>query len=461
MCRFIVIICIVVFSNKVTSAQTFTLDSTVLHSRVISQDLFNPWDLVWGPDDKIWFTTKYGYIMRVDPITLVQDTVHLIDETFVSTLENSGLHALGIHPNFQTHPYIYTHYTYDSLAARLTRWTYDPGTNSLTDSLQIIPHMKGARSHNGSRIEWDSDSTFLMTTGDAYLFSIAQDFNELNGKILRFKWDGSTPSDNPYGDTPIYASGIRNSQGLTILPNGEVFTSEHGTTEDDEVNRIFAGRNYGWPNVLGACDQPSEMAFCADSNVVEPIYTWTPTWAVCGLDWYDHPQIPELRSNLLLASLKAKRLLRLKLDTVAYTIDTGLEVVADTFGRIREVLVAPNGNIYIATSNHENFGPPLNPNDDKIIELYNPNFSNIVDIKDASIQLFPNPVKDYFTIDIKGILRNQKALLTIMDLNGKLIDEISIENSRKTISTSNYVPGVYIIRMSNGIDFFYGRFVKN
>jgi glucose/arabinose dehydrogenase len=440
-----------------SSQVTIPLDSTVLHSRVISQDLINPWDLVWGNDNNIWFTTKNGYIMRVNPVTTQTDTIHYISEIFISSLENSGLHALGLHPKFPDSAYIYTHYTYDTLSAKLVRWTYDPIGDTVTDSMQIIPYMPGARSHNGSRLQWDTDSTFLLSTGDAYLFGAAQDTNSYVGKILRFKDDGSIPDDNPWGNSPNYAIGFRNPQGLIILPNGDVFSSEHGTTEDDELNRILPGRNYGWPNVLGACDSVNELAFCSANNVMEPIYTWTPTWAVCGLDYYDHPQIPELKGSLLLATLKAQRLLRLKLDFNNYTVDTAYEVVADTFGRLRDILVAPNGNLYISTSNHSNYGSHLYPNDDKIIELSNPNFTQINKIiKTHTYSIYPNPTNGDINFIIKGGLLPDR--IEIIDISGRVCKDVLYN---ETINL-NILQGTYFVRLvANGIYFEVKKIIVN
>ena len=444
-----------------SSAQTFTIGATTLESRVISQDLENPWDLVWGPDDKIWFTTRKGYIMSVDPISLEQDTIHFISEIFVSTLENSGLHALGLHPNFPETPYLYTHYTYDTLSAKLVRWTYDEVSETLVDSTHIIPSMPGARSHNGSRIEWDTDSTFLLTTGDAYLFEIAQDTNTYNGKILRFMDDGSIPIDNPIQDSPVYALGFRNPQGLTILPNGEIFTSEHGPNEDDEINHILPARNYGWPDVLGYCDSTDELAFCANYNVKEPLYTWTPTYAICGMAWYDHPQIPELRESLLLTSLKAKRLLYLPLDLDNYSIDTFHVAAADSFKRLRDVLVAPNGNIYLATSNHENFMPPMNPNDDKIIELYNPNYVNGLNEfeNEVKVLLYPNPATNELTLN--GEFLTNGCIINISDISGKIYLNKKAQSSNAKINIESLKKGIYFVSIFNQKNKVVLKFIKN
>lgn len=229
--------------------------------------------------------------------------------------------------------------------------------------------MLGARSHNGSRIAWDTDSTFLLTTGDAYWDPSAQMLDQPTGKILRFKWDGSIPTDNPYQNSPVWTSGHRNPQGLVVAPNGLIYSSEHGPQDNDEINIIYKGANYGWPNVSGACDSVWELNFCNDSNVVEPIYAFTPTYAVCGLEYYNHTLIPEFEGDLLLATLKTTVLLDMDLDASGTQITDTTWAIKLEFGRLRDVLVSPDGKVYICTSNHEFWNPPLLPGDDKIIEL--------------------------------------------------------------------------------------------
>ena len=143
-----------------------------------------------------------------------------------------------------------------------------------------------------------------MTTGDAQQQPQAQNPASLNGKILRLNLDGTIPANNPTPGSPVYTLGHRNPQGLVQLPNGRIYSSEHGPNNDDEINQIEAGRNYGWPNVEGYCDLPAEATFCAANNVREPLTVWTPTIAPAGLTYYDHPAIPGWRGSLLLAVLK-------------------------------------------------------------------------------------------------------------------------------------------------------------
>ena len=127
-------------------------------------------------------------------------------------------------------------------------------------------------------------------------------------------------------------------------------------------------RNYGWPTVAGFCNTTNEQNFCNANNVVEPLRAWTPTLAVAGLAYYDNPAIPEWQNNLLLCNLKERdiRLLQLSED--------GLQIVGEEiylnneFGRFRAICTAPDGRVFISTSNNDAYGTP-GQGDDKILQL--------------------------------------------------------------------------------------------
>jgi len=112
-------------------------------------------------------------------------------------------------------------------------------------------------------------------------------------KILRLNVDGSVPADNPDNTSLVYSWGHRNAQGLCLGPNGLIYSSEHGQNSNDEFNIIEEGRNYGWPEVEGFCDQSGELDACAELDVKEPLQTWSPCIAVNGIEYYNHPAIPE------------------------------------------------------------------------------------------------------------------------------------------------------------------------
>ena len=157
----------------------------------------------------------------------------------------------------------------------------------------------------------------------------------------------------------MWSLGHRNAQGLTLVGN-KLFASEHGPDRDDEISIIEKGKNYGWPNVKGFCNESDEQMFCTANAVKEPIKTWTPTAAVCGMDYYNSDAIPQWKNSLLLVSLKNSRLYQIKLNTAQTEVAETTEFFTNEYGRLRDVCIAPDGKVYICTSNGSN---------DKIVEV--------------------------------------------------------------------------------------------
>jgi aldose sugar dehydrogenase len=162
--------------------------------------------------------------------------------------------------------------------------------------------------------------------------------------------DGSVPADNPIPGSPVWSWGHRNAQGLVFVGN-TLFSSEHGATTDDEINIIEKGRNYGWPEVEGFCDEADERSFCNGNNIKEPLKAWTPTVAFAGMDYYNADNIPEWKNCLLVTTLKNRRLYVMKLNEARDKIENVSEYFKDYFGRLRDVCVAPDGKVYIGTTN--------------------------------------------------------------------------------------------------------------
>jgi len=197
------------------------------------------------------------------------------------------------------------------------------------------------------------DMKLYATTGDANRrFTLPQNPDSLNGKVLRVNLDGTIPADNPYGNA-VWTIGHRNAQGL-VFALGRLYSSEHGETTDDEINIIERNRNYGWPFVEGFCDRPDEQSFCAANNVKEPIYIWTPTVAPSGIDFYDKNEIPQWKRSLLVTFLKDRKLRQMKLDETGTTIEVVHEFFINEFGRLRDVAISPDGKVYICTDNGHN-----------------------------------------------------------------------------------------------------------
>lgn len=331
------------------------LPDVELKTNVLAAGLINPWEMVYGPDQFIWFTEKSGKISRLNIQTGVVSPLLTINEVRVNG--EGGLLGMALHPDFASNPFVYVVYDYGtSYKAKVVRYTYSGGT--LNSPQILLDQIPAASIHNGSRLLINANKLFI-TTGDASDTSTPQNNSSIAGKILRINLDGSIPADNPNPNSPIWTSGHRNPQGL-VLVGSKIFSSEHGPDSDDEINVIEKGRNYGWPNVKGFCNEPNEQAFCAQNNIVEPLINWTPTIAPSGLTYYNSNYIPQFKNSLLLAVLKGSKLVQLKLDESQSKIVGTKDFYVNSFGRLRAVCQSPEGKIYICTSNGSN---------DKIIEI--------------------------------------------------------------------------------------------
>jgi glucose/arabinose dehydrogenase len=333
------------------------LPDTSLKDVVLTQGLSYPWDILWGPNNKLWITERGGKISTVDPTTGTATLIFTISE--VVSQGEGGLLGMVLHPDFNTIPEVFVAYNYSkggTYTEKIVKFTYNGTT--LINPVTLLDNISAANIHNGCRLAISPDKKLYISTGDAAVASRAQDRNSLSGKILRINLDGSIPTDNPTSGNPLWSLGHRNPQGLVFV-NNTLYSSEHGANTDDEINIIQKNRNFGWPNVEGLCGT-GESAFCSTNSVAEPIYNWTPTIAPSGIDYYNNDAIPQWKNSLLLAVLKDSELLQLKLNSAGDKIDAMNVFYKSTYGRMRDVCVAPDGKVYIITSNGSN---------DKIIKV--------------------------------------------------------------------------------------------
>src|SRR5687768_7545782 len=329
-----------------------------IQTRVIASGLNFPWEILWGPDNFIWFTEREGRVKRLNPATGQIILVATIPDV-ASTTDFNGLLGMALHPQFGTNPFVYLVYNYfdteGDYMEKVVRFRYD-GTTLVEPMILvdgIIGKIGGDFIHNGSRLKIGPDMKLYITTGDANLrFTLPQNPDSLNGKVLRVNLDGTIPADNPYGNA-VWSIGFRNSQGL-VFGNGRLYSSEHGETTNDEINIIEGNRNYGWPFVEGFCDLPSEQSFCTANNVREPIFAWTPTIAPSEMDFYNKQEIPQWKNSLLVAFLKGRRLIQMKLNDAGTAVESHHEFFNGQFGRLRDIAISPDGKVYICTDNGDN-----------------------------------------------------------------------------------------------------------
>ena len=355
-------------SGRPNAQEASRASAAPLRVETLVSGLDTPWDLAWGPDGAIWVTERRGTISRVDAATGEITRVGHVDVVEVS---ESGLMGIAFHPDFASQPYVYVAHSYGSrrnIRNRLVRMCFDGAT--LGEPQVLLDDIPGAGNHNGSRLAIGPDRFLYMTTGDAGRGARAQDLSSVAGKVLRLTLDGRPAPGNPFG-TLVYSYGHRNAQGIVFHPETRVlYVAEHGPRDNDEVNRVEMGGNYGWPAVHGFCDGDTsgEEAFCRNNDVVGPVTAWTPTVGVSGADFYDADLIPGWKGSLLVTSLRGATLFRLTLSADGRQVVEQEALFRGEYGRLRDVLVGPRGEVYLATSNRDGRGRPAS-DDDRILRI--------------------------------------------------------------------------------------------
>ena len=334
-------------------------DGTVYGVQVIATGLEIPWSLAFAPDGRLFITERPGRVRIFANGQLQTEPALVLTDVFTSG--ESGILGLALHPEFATNHFVYLTYTATSpngAVARLVRFR-EVG-NRLAEPAVLLDDVPAANIHNGSRVKFGPDGLLYVTFGDVSVPSNAQDVAALNGKILRFNADGTSAPGNRF-NSPVYSYGHRNPQGLAWHPlTRDLWETEHGATGNDEINVIDSGANYGWPVIEGAETR---------SDMRAPIDFFAPSVAPSGADFYTGSGIPGFRNHLFVATLRAMALVRVAIDGstsrhVAYTE----RLIEGRFGRLRDVVMGPDGFLYICTSNRDGRNTPV-AEDDRLIRI--------------------------------------------------------------------------------------------
>jgi glucose/arabinose dehydrogenase len=326
---------------------------------IIADNLEVPWSMAVSETGRIYFTERPGRIRLIENGILQEEPLYVFDPPF-TTFGESGLMGIVLDPNHSQNGYLYVMHSYvdgPEILNRVVRLVEEDGEVYMDHIL--IDEIPGSRIHNGGRIKIGPDGKLYITTGDAGISTLAQNPSNLAGKILRLELDGSIPVDNPDPNSPIYSLGHRNPQGLTWNNEGTLFASEHGQIAYDEINIIFPGGNYGWPLVEGY--EVSEQVDTIPPLLSSLETTWAPSGMtfVRGGPW---------DGKLLVANLRGEQVLAIDLDESQTQVENVERWFPNVYGRIRDVVQAPDGSIYIATNNTDGRGTPRS-NDDKILRI--------------------------------------------------------------------------------------------
>ena len=330
-----------------------------LHADVFVGELENPWAIDFIDAQTALITEQLGDVHMIENGRLHAEPVAGIPEALYAG--QGGMLDVAVDPNYADNGWIYLAYSHaiddgDNRPAmtRVVRGRIQDNTWSDQQVLFEAPHdtYRTTRHHYGSRIVFDPEGRLYFSIGDRGAKSQAQDLSRPNGKVHRINRDGTIPPNNPFIDRDdalpsIFSYGHRNPQGLAIHPEtGELWGVEHGPRGGDELNRIVAGHNYGWPVITYGINYDGTIITedREEEGMEQPVLYWRPSIAVAGLDFYDGDAFPYWRNHLLVGALKDQevRLLNLAEGRVQHQ-----EVILKNAGRVREAVTGPDGAVYV------------------------------------------------------------------------------------------------------------------
>ena len=309
-----------------------------------------PTNMAFSPDGRLFYTEK-----ETGNIRIVQDG-ELLPDAFatlpVSGGSESGLLGIALDPDFEQSPFVYVYYTSAvdgrNHVARLPASGEDPNVGGPLQNLITLLTASGI--HNGGDIVFGPDGKLYAVVGETGADDLAQDPGSLGGKILRLDPDGRIPADNPFGpDSPVFTLGHRNSFGLCFNPHdGQLWETENGPSSDDEINRIEAGNNYGWPNQLGPSGTSGPSDFTDPTLVFRDIIV--PTGCAFFDDAISSGAVqPEPGGQMVFGDFHGD-LHSLLLQPPEMHNAQRVTTEASLPDGITDVEVGPDGNLYVSTS---------------------------------------------------------------------------------------------------------------
>jgi len=345
-------------SSGTPTGEVFTTrDGVRFRVETVLSGLEIPWSMHFAPDGRLFVTERPG---RVRIVTLGGSSEQALSLDDVYTVGEAGLLGLALDPDFAQNRFVYIYYSSPVRSGAVNRIVRYREVNSrLGERVVLLDNIPAAQNHDGGRLRFGPDGLLYATAGDAGDANLAQDVASLAGKILRLNRDGTVPRDNRFS-SPVYTYGHRNPQGLDWHPaSGDLWAVEHGNSGNDEVNAIRAGLNFGWPRIEGSATMP---------NMEAPVTFYNPAIAPSGASFYRGPRFPQFANNLFVATLRGTHLLRLTVDTSARRVTAQERLLEGTFGRLRDVVSGPDGNLYFSTNNRDGRGSPTSA-DDRVLRI--------------------------------------------------------------------------------------------
>jgi aldose sugar dehydrogenase len=331
-----------------------------------------PWGIAFLPGGHALVSERPGRVRLVRSLTARKtgDATRpsVVTEIAVDATQEGGLLGIAIHPQFAQNHLFYLYMTVregGKKSNRVERWRLAPDLGSARFDRRIVEDVPSAAYHDGGRIRFGADGMLYIGTGDGREPDRSQDPSSLGGKLLRVTPDGTVPKDNPVAGNPMYVLGIRNTQGFD-WKDGRLYVTDHGPSGEmlrqghDEVSLASPGANLGWPRIYG-CETATGM--------VAPSLTWNAAVPPGGASFYTGTAIPEWRESLLIGSLRSQHLHRVKFsDSDPAMVELHEVYFENAAGRLRDVVMGPDGVPYVTTSNCDGRGD-CGADRDKILRI--------------------------------------------------------------------------------------------
>jgi glucose/arabinose dehydrogenase len=350
-----------------------TAEQHKIHVVVVAKDLSHPWGMVFLPDGAMLISERAGRLRILRNGVLDPKPVPGAPEVRAQGL--AGLMDIALHPRFAENKWLY--FTYHKanpnpapnapanspgvITLARGRWAGDK-VEDLTDLFSSIPD------NNASRIAFGKDGMLYMSVGiaDPPNAARAQDPNDLAGKVLRLKDDGTIPPDNPFvgkaGYRPeIFTMGHRNPMGLILHPQtGAIWENEDGPNGGDEVNILQPGRNYGWPVVSDgrAYAGPRVTEKPWQEGMELPLVFWVPSIAISGMAVYTGDRFPNWKGNAFVGSMRQGEIPGTgHLERIVFNDKTQElrrePMLVELRQRIRDVRQGPDDLLYLLTEENQ------------------------------------------------------------------------------------------------------------
>jgi aldose sugar dehydrogenase len=352
-----------------------TFKSSLHDYRVVTvvDALVQPWSIAFIPGGDMLITERPGRLRIVRQGKLLPNPVEGIPKVFHSG--QGGLLEVLPHPNFASNRLLYISYSKPGATDAESRTALIRGrfeNDRLVQVQEIFDAVSRGRNHYSGKIAFDKNGFLFLSLGDRQVppegnleAHPAQDLSNHHGKIVRLHDDGRVPADNPFasraGARPeIWSYGHRNVQGLAIHPEtGEVWADEHGPQGGDELNRIQAGKNYGWPVIGYGVNYTTGLAIHSGTHrqgMEQPTRVWVPSIGISGMMIYTGDKFPEWRGNMFIGGMAGQQLSRLTLNGQRVANE---ETLVQQMGRIRDIRQGPDGFIYLVTDDRDGKPTPV------------------------------------------------------------------------------------------------------